>query len=82
MKSSPLLSHYPLPSVDLHQYEARQSGSKAIFSTAAATVALALILAGLGTLSVQQHPAPSPAVVVATVVTILTPGPRHQVVKV
>ena len=73
MKSSPLLSHYPLSSVDLHQYEARQSGSKAIFST----VALALILAGLGTLSVQQHPAAAPAVVVATVVTILTPSPRR-----
>ena len=69
-----------IPSVDLRQYEPRQSDSKAMFSTAAATIALALVLAGLGlgTLSVHQHPAPSSAVVVATMVTISTPTTRAQ----
>ena len=69
-----------IPSVALQQYEPRQSDSKAMFSTAAATIALALVLAGLRSLSVHQHPAPSSAVVVATMVTILPP--RLQVVKV
>ena len=54
-------------SVDLQQYESRQSVRHSVIfqeAVAAAAVALALVLAGLGSRPVHQHPAPASAVVV------------------